>query len=240
MLSLGPDGESRDFERGARGVLDQSALSPRFTVMGETYIDVVIDAHLALCSRLGVPATLLDLNGRLTAATPQIRRLLAAGNLIRLWAGRLQVVSPEGEKAFRQALADIGRAARAGIAQCVRHSVMFDGEGCGRLGRLSLVQGVPSDQTDEPLLLVTLRALNATANPAEASIDAALLRDFGLSPGEVAVARALVLGQSVRQIAEDRWVSIEVVRRELASLYHKVGERGSARVAEQPLRAFAL
>ena len=197
----------------------------------------IIRAHVAIGDWLQIPAALVDLSGMVLAATPQALSLFDAGDLVRVWDQRLQVVSPSSEPAYRQALAEVSRAARLGLAQCLRHCVVFGGDGRGRLIRLSLVQGGQRDEADEPLLLVTLRLLSG--GPMPAGCDAPLVDQFGLTPDEAIVARSLVCGQSVRQIAEDRWNSIKVVRRQINSLYHKIGERAPARPAGEIVRAHA-
>jgi len=232
------DEEFRSFAHGRERFWDRSAAHRRLSAIAQADTHAIVATHLALCDWLTVPAALLDLNGAVMHATPAAERMLQAGDVIRLWSGRLQMVSGHAEPAFRQAVHEVGAAAQAGLSQCVRHSVVIDGEAQGHLCQLSLVQGQDPDAVDGPLLLLTLRPLRATAKAGRSLEDSALAEAFDLSPGEAAVGHGLVLGQSARQIAEERSIPITAVRREMAGLYQKVGGRSGPPAPAETLRAF--
>jgi hypothetical protein len=202
--------------------------------MGQATTASIIDTHVTLCEMLGVSGIILDVTGRVRATTHQADRMIDAGDLIRLWQGQLQLVSPSAQMAFREALEEVTGAALSGIAQSVRHGVVFDADGQGYLSKLSLVQGLGSDEADDPILLITLRPLQATAGgEPPAPQGAIMMRSFALSPDEAHVARGLTLGESLRQIAEDLCVPIEVVRREMTSVCFKIAGGERARLADK-------
>lgn len=232
-LGMARESEARTFERpweqpAAPGFLGRS---------GQASLAAIVRCHMVLADVLDIPAVLVDPAGALIAASVEAQAMIEGGDLIRAWDGRLQAVSPVGDLAFREALEDIAQAARNGIAQCVRHHVVFDVEGHGRLAKLSRVQGVDPDEDRLPAL-ITLRALRDTACVGAVAAETALARRFNLSRDEFAVGHGLLLGQSVREIAEDRWAPIEAIRREMTSLYCKIGGLDAAPV-DQPMRALA-
>jgi len=185
---------------------------------------------------LTLAGAVVDLSGALRGASREIDLMIDAGDALRLWAGRLQGVSAQGAAVFRQAIVDLGDAALAGLAQAVRHCVFYDSEGRGHLAKLSLLQQADATEASAPLLWLTITRLDEPAPLTGKAAADDLFRDLGLSAGEAKVAQALVLGRSVRQMAEDRSMPIAAVRRELIVLYHKIGGYGLTR-PPRPLKA---
>ncbi len=207
-------------EMSRKGAYRREAARP--DQRGAASLDEAVHAQIVLCDAFKLPGLVIDESGRALAQSLLAGRLIEAGDVIRLWNGRLQAVSLVGDTGLAEALGDVARAARDGLAQCLRHNVAFDSEGFGHLIKLSLVQGVTSDTAP---VLVTLRPLREASLAMLEACEAALARSFDLTAGEIAVGRGLAWGRSVREIAEERWTPIEATRREMTTLYLKINGR---------------
>lgn len=165
---------------------------------------------------LGLPAVALSLDGKAVAMNPLAERL---GSRFRFRAfDRVSLVSEAADELLRAALADTN-------AKTVRSIPLpAEGDDAPTIVHLLPIRRSASDifAAAKSILIVTQIAKSGA--PA-AELLAGL---FDLTPAESRVARALVSGSSVEQIARQFSVSINTARNQVASLFQKTGTQRQA------------
>lgn len=157
---------------------------------------------------------LVDATGRVGGMTPRAESLLSAGR-IRLSDGWLASERPEESRA-------ILRSIRAVVDPplSVADPVMLPGEGdgVGILLEFFPLPARPWALPFAPRAIVVARIGAPTDRQAQV-----LIRSFRLTPAEADIAIRLAAGQSRRDIAAARGVSVETLKVQLRSIYEKTG-----------------
>ena len=164
---------------------------------------------------MSLPCFLLDGHGRVEAMTPTAENLLASPSLLRLWDHRLSSHNDEARRRIDLALRSVLDGAR-------RHERV----------PLYTVSPVPEIVLDifslservwtfnfAPRVLVVVRDPGRSLRGGAGVLAAT----FGLTPAEAQIAVGLGEGRSREHIASGRGVSLETLRAQLKSIYHKTG-----------------
>lgn len=171
---------------------------------------------LAALERLDCGVIVADGGGRMTYANPRAEALLLeAGGTVLSTRG---LSGPRG--------AGLGQLARLVAAVCAG--------GTGGAVQLAGRNGTPAvwahvsllpyrlAETPRPrLALITLRAVR----PASPLSDALLKQVYGFTPAEAAVARGLMEGATIAELAEARGVSVTTLRSQVSAILGKAGVR---------------
>jgi DNA-binding CsgD family transcriptional regulator len=170
-----------------------------------------VGAGFAALDALAIGAVICDRAGRILFANRAAEAAAAGGAGIVLGDARRGIGALHGEetKALAYLIADVVDGGAGG-------GTTLSGEDGARL--FVLVAPLPSRLADEPgRVLVTMRP--AAAAPTFGC--EILVRLFGLTPAEAALALALFAGRSVAEIMEGRGVTENTVRTQLASILRK-------------------
>ncbi|WP_395016713.1 helix-turn-helix transcriptional regulator [Dongia sp.] len=162
-----------------------------------------------------VPQSVLivDRDARLVFANDAAGRMLAAGDGIRLSAGRLGAAHRDDREAFAALLNPAGALVETGAVAALRRPLNR---------RPLLVQAVPlriNGRFDPAGRIVLLIDLDPPARPSPDRL-AAL---FGLTAAEARLWADLATGATLAEIARRRQVSVNTLRVQLAKLFDKVG-----------------
>lgn len=168
---------------------------------------------------IGLPAVVLDRNGRVLAANSLIEA--TKDHVSWLPRDRIALVDPQADQMLRQALAGLfdptwptvnSFASRSKAGAAVIHVVPTTGRSREIFdGGLAVVVLTPVTAPDAPDLTL-IRAL------------------FDLSASEARVARSLTRGRTIEQIAEDAGVTRETVRSQVKAVLAKTGTSRQADV----------
>jgi DNA-binding CsgD family transcriptional regulator/PAS domain-containing protein len=181
-------------------------------------------AHAATLDALAVPVALVAADARLVHANPAASALLAAGELMRLVAGRIEAGTPVAGRGLAAALAGIvsGRM-EAGAASSGAISLAVE-PASGRGGGLHVVP--LGTKTGRGGAVAAVFATTAVTPPAVGIAFASRL--FDLTAREAEVFALAAQGHGPKQIATALTVSRNTAKTHLARLYAKLG------VASQP------
>lgn len=192
-----------------------------------------VDTEEALAALAG-GLIVLNHEGRVQRINPQAQALLAAPQGLTVSGAGWVHITPASAEAGLQ------RAVRAALLpqhalQAPREVLHCHGTGgCLRLEVVPLPNAGRQPDQQRCALLVSRPA------PAAASLAAALQRVYHMTPSEAALTAALVDGQSLAQVAEQRAVSIHTVRTQLKSATAKAGAKRQADLVRIVLTGPAL
>ncbi len=176
-------------------------------------------AALALWEAQELPALFCDLERVVLHSNPGGQALLGEAKVLRLRDGEVQAVAPHGEAALSQALA---RASDQTTPTRSRHStVLLREEPSGGVHQADITR-VPAAAfplTSGSTIMITVRRLSSDT-------PRRLLTQLGLTPSETDIVAALTAGQSPTELARSRGRSLQTVRSQIKSAYHKLGVRG--------------
>jgi DNA-binding CsgD family transcriptional regulator len=172
---------------------------------------------------LGHPAFILDGNCRILHANSAAEALVADGSLLTGLGGRLSARSPEIAQAILAATARTENVASPANAARLDLSVTLAGVSASwhriEFFRLSPVWMRGPSRAVAVLAIVMRRGIGRMP-----SLDV-LKRRFELTGSEAALAASVGSGQTLREIAVSRRVSIETIRTQLKSVFRKMGAR---------------
>jgi len=169
---------------------------------------------------VGLPAAVIDRDGRVLAANDLIERMAHVRWLPR---NRLGLVDGRAQALLQSALAglfDVSGERVQSFASCV-----------GESGS-AVIHVVPTSGQSRDLFDGGLAVLVVTPVAAPEAPDAQVIRAlFDLSPSEARVARSLTRGQTIDQIASGSGVTRETVRSQVKAVMAKTGTTRQAEVA---------
>jgi DNA-binding CsgD family transcriptional regulator len=174
-----------------------------------------VRAAMAALQMVGVAAAMLDGQGRLQGANPSFEQLLGRG----LWDGRdrFMLGDANGDAYFREALAKVlqggsGRSMAVQIHDDDRSAVLH----------LIPIRGSARDVFVGSSMIMVL----SEGGDARGQVDPTLLRSlFDLTAAEARVARMMLQGRTVGEIAGLCGIGHETVRSQLKAAMHKTGAR---------------
>ena len=181
--------------------------------------------HLAF-GRLTAATLLVDRAGRVTHLNPSAEAMARAADLLRIRPdGTLEMSDIRAAHRFGRALTDIAEHNYANLSTPFAVVGQRTGERAEALVAPYRARSEPVSNdfiafalNDLPVALVTI---------SEASVrlsgSAALAERFKLTPSEAALALGLSTGRSLREMADERQVSIHTVRNQLKSIFGKTG-----------------
>jgi DNA-binding CsgD family transcriptional regulator len=172
---------------------------------------------LGVLQSVGIAVILCDFAGRIVGFSEAGERILLEGRVLTQRAGRLRAISPASERALSAAL---DRAASLTSLFTPRSSAVLLRDAEGVAAKVADVTPLPSSSNSLRIggrLLVTIGVPKLRAR--------GVWEELGLTEAEADVARSLVTGASLRDIAAGRAVSVETVRAQLKSVFAKLGVR---------------
>jgi DNA-binding CsgD family transcriptional regulator len=170
---------------------------------------------------LGVPAAILDIEGRVLAANGLIEELTS--HHVWMPKDRIALVEPAADKLLRRAIADLGNP----VAATVRS---FPSK--GHKDRPVVVHLIPVTGDARDLFGGGLGVLAITPLTKPGAPDVALVQSlFDLTAAEARVAGGLVEGLTLDQIAERHKVRINTVRTQVKSIFAKTGSSRQSQLA---------
>jgi DNA-binding CsgD family transcriptional regulator len=170
---------------------------------------------LGALETLGIAALFCNFAGRVVGLTAVADALLARSDALSLRDGRLRATSAASDRALREA---VERAASHATLVAPRSGAVLLRDADGAPLHIAHVAPLPASATS---LQTGARVLVTVGLSAPRSKE--LPPQLGLSPAEAEIARALADGETLRDIAERRKVSIETVRTQLRAVYGKLG-----------------
>lgn len=169
---------------------------------------------------LGIPAAILDVEGRVLAANGLIEDL--SSHHVWLPRNRIALIEPAADKLLRGAIADLGNPAAASVRS-------FPSKGTG--GRPVVMHLIPVTGNARDLFGGGLGVLTITHFTRPAVLDAALVQSlFDLTPTEARVAGGLAEGLTLDQIAERHKVKLSTVRSQVSSVFAKTGANRQSQI----------
>lgn len=172
---------------------------------------------------IGLPAAVLDRDGRVLAAND----LIEAMNEYVSWLpkNRIALADRGANELLRQAVAGLYLSSTTPVQSFPARSMRAD-EGTV-IVHLIPSHGEARDIFDGGLALLALTPVHGPEAP-----DAALIRGlFDLSPSEARVAREITRGRTVDQIASFSGVERDTIRSQIKSIFAKTGTHRQAEVA---------
>ncbi|QGM96140.1 helix-turn-helix transcriptional regulator [Methylocystis parvus] len=177
---------------------------------------------------LGVPAAILDAEGRVLAANGLIEELTS--HHVWMPKDRIALIEPAADKLLRRAIADLG----APVAASVRSFPSRGSRDQPVVVHLIPVTGDARDLFGGGLGVLAITPISKPAAPDNAVVQSL----FDLTAAEARVAGGLVEGLTLDQIAERHKVGINTIRTQMKSVFAKTGasrqSQLSALLAAQP------
>jgi len=183
----------------------------------------------AAFDRLADPLAVVREDGRLVFANLAMRRLLAAGDIFRLWRGALEGAAPRVHRALASLYHQAGRC--GGLARTAVHRP--DGP---LILRLAPLERDDAQVLDAGKWRCFCLIVDDPARPRWAEVGEAMAL-FGFTRREAVVGTHLAAGLGVDQIAARLGVSRNTVRSHLAMLREKLGVRSALAIAAEMRRA---
>lgn len=179
-----------------------------------------LNAATEALALVGLPAAVLDRNGKVLAAN----RLIEAMTHVRwLPRDRLGLVDGHAQGLLQKAL--------TGLFEPFNESVQSFASRVGETDS-AVIHVVPTSGQSRELFDGGLAVLVITPVTAPDAPDAQVIRAlFDLSPAEARVARSLTRGQTIEQIADSSGVTRETVRSQVKAVLAKTGTTRQAEVA---------
>ncbi|PPC97432.1 MAG: LuxR family transcriptional regulator [Methylocystis sp.] len=169
---------------------------------------------------LGIPAAILDVEGRVLAANGLIEDL--SSHHVWMPRDRIALIEPAADKLLRGAIADLGNPAAASVRS-------FPSKGTGE--RPVVMHLIPVTGNARDLFGGGLGVLTITHLTRPAALDAALVQSlFDLTPTEARVAGSLAEGLSLDQIAQRHKVKLSTVRSQVKSVFAKTGANRQSQI----------
>ncbi|WP_442756617.1 helix-turn-helix transcriptional regulator [Methylocystis sp. JAN1] len=169
---------------------------------------------------LGVPAAILDAEGRVLAANGLIEELTS--HHVWMPRDRIALVEPAADAMLRRAIADLRSPAAASVRS-------FASRGAG--DRPVVMHLVPVTGHARDLFGGGLGVLAVTPLTRPAAPDAALVQSlFDLTPTEARVAGSLAEGLTLDQIAERHNVTMSTIRSQVKSVFAKTGANRQSQI----------
>jgi DNA-binding CsgD family transcriptional regulator len=169
---------------------------------------------------LGVPAAILDVEGRVLAANGLIEELTS--HHVWLPRDRIALIEPAADKLLRNAIADLGNPAAASVRS-------FPSKGAS--DRPVVMHLIPVTGTARDLFGGGLGVLAITPLTRPAALDAELVQSlFDLTPTEARVAGSLAQGLTLSEIAERHKVKVSTVRSQLKAVFAKTGSNTQSQI----------
>lgn len=213
----------------AQGAFDANAVRAFSTLMpmlqSVVRLQVSLGAErlttaLSTLNSIAAPAFIVDVNGRVLATSSPAEILLASGAL-KLVSNRLSLPHRSEDEAFHARLAGTLRCARAGAASDVPTFIARTPDGA----TLQIdFHALPSERDvlgSGPAALVIVQRKTSP-------VDRAAKHLANLTPTEADLARRLLNGASIAEIASARAVATATVRSQLQSIFMKLGVRRQA------------
>jgi DNA-binding CsgD family transcriptional regulator len=169
---------------------------------------------------LGVPAAILDAEGRVLAANELIEKLTS--HHVWMPRDRIALIEPAADKLLRRAVADLASPAAASVRS-------FPSKGAG--DRPVVMHLIPVTGNARDLFGGGLGVLAVTPLTRLPALDAALVQSlFDLTPSEARVAGSLAEGLTLGQIAERHKVKLSTVRSQVKSVFAKTGSNTQSQI----------
>jgi DNA-binding CsgD family transcriptional regulator len=169
---------------------------------------------------LGVPAAILDVEGRVLAANGLIEEL--ASHHVWMPRDRIALIEPAADKLLRRAIADLGDPAAASVRS-------FPSKGAG--DRPVVMHLIPVTGNARDLFGGGLGVLAVTPLSRPSALDAALVQSlFDLTPTEARVAGSLAEGLTLDQIAERHKVKLSTIRSQVKAVFAKTGSNRQSQI----------
>ncbi|MFU8815319.1 MAG: helix-turn-helix transcriptional regulator [Pseudomonadales bacterium] len=166
--------------------------------------------------KLLTDASIIDVNARLLSCSPSLERMLLQPGILRLRTGRLEAFSANLQSKLAKA---IGEAASGAVKEIVLWN---------RKLRLRLLPLVRETGTFLPVKLIVLLAESLPdqiVGPAKSASE-----KYRLTSSEGAIVSLLITGASLKEIAEQRSVSVWTVRTQMKSIFQKMEVRSQREV----------
>jgi DNA-binding CsgD family transcriptional regulator len=169
---------------------------------------------------LSIPAIVVDRFGQIVAMTPAAETIVRGGSLFRISGGRLDSALERESPAFeREMRASIGTILEAGRISEIRLRDQRGGAARVRMSPLPCENDIGFGAA--AMIVVENRVEDEDVLPSA-------IRRFGFTPAETEIARAVLAGKPVRNIARARDAAYETVRAQIKSIYSKAGVRNRA------------
>ena len=169
---------------------------------------------------LSIPAIVVDRFGQIVAMTPAAETIVRGGSLFRISGGRLDSVLARESSAFeREMRASIGTILEPGRISEIRLRDQRGGAARVRMSPLPCENDIGFGAA--AMIVVENRVEDEDVLPSA-------FQRFGFTPAETEIARAVVAGEPVRNIARARDAAYETVRAQIKSIYSKAGVRNRA------------
>ncbi|MBG0796616.1 helix-turn-helix transcriptional regulator [Methylocystis sp. L43] len=169
---------------------------------------------------LGIPAAILDVDGRVLAANRLIEDL--SSHHVWMPRDRIALIEPAADKLLRGAIADLGNPAATSVRS-------FPSKGTGE--RRVVMHLIPVTGIARDLFGGGLGVLMITHLTRPATLDAALVQSlFDLTPTEARVAGSLAEGLTLDQIAKRHKVKLSTVRSQVKSVFAKTGSNRQSQI----------
>ncbi|MGD9541211.1 helix-turn-helix transcriptional regulator [Methylocystis sp.] len=169
---------------------------------------------------VGVPAAILDVEGRVLAANGLIEELTS--HHVWLPRDRIALIEPAADKLLRAAVADLGNPSAGSIRS-------FPSKGTG--DRPAVMHLIPVTGNARDLFGGGLGVLAVTPLARSAVLNPALVQSlFDLTPTEARVAGGLAEGLTLDQIAERHKVKLSTVRSQVRSVFAKTGSKRQSQI----------
>lgn len=177
---------------------------------------------------LGIPAAILDVEGRVLVANRLIEDLTS--HHVWLPRDRIALIEPAADKLLKNAIADLGNPAAASVRS-------FPSKGVGE--RPVVMHLIPVTGNARDLFGGGLGVLTVTPLTRPAAWDAALVQSlFDLTPTEARVAGSLAEGLTLDEIAKRHKVKLSTIRSQVRSVFAKTGSNTQSQIvallASQP------
>ena len=179
-----------------------------------------LEAATEALAMVGLPAAVLDRDCRALAANSLIQEMKTHVQ----WIARdgVKLIDPEAHKLLVRAVRDLPTPSG-------KHAYSFASR--PNADQVVVAHVIPTTGRARDLFGGGLAVLVLTAVTAPDAPDLALVRGlFDLSPGEARLARALTLGNTLKEIAGASGTSIETVRSQLKSVMAKTGTNRQSEV----------
>ena len=202
-----PDSERTTFRRLAKRWHDAATFLRAIKTDGTKLLTGSLEG-------LSIAALVLDGFGRVVAMTEAAQTIVRAGKYLRLKHGRIEAVRPDED-------APLACAARRCVGSVREKGRMATLRLQGSRGSTITVRAWPLPrQNDLAFGAAALLILEPDGWPG--------LIDLGLTAAEIEVAGAVMAGEPVRDIAQNRSATYETVRSQIKSIYSKAGVRSRA------------
>lgn len=169
-----------------------------------------------ILSALRLPAAAVGPSGRLIVTNPEFDALMP--DIVADVAGRLTFTATTATKTIRELLADDGAKLPRGLSFPLRLAAPRG---------FAIVHVLPLVRDGRDIFASATRLVLLTGTGFGPGGDSGVLEGlFDLTPAEARVARALLAGGSVSEIARGAKLSPDTVRGQLKSVFRKTGTRG--------------